>query len=192
MAKEKITKECRKAIEASEKKWDARSKEYNAEWVNNIGVSIEQFLVLWDTLKELEKRYHIDPWAIAKDIRYKENYAVGQTRAKNYKEHGLKELHDAHLGLYAGCCDYQYNEFNDEVYSLYCRACPCLHHFRNFGTSEEEIKELASFFCSFDYAIMDGFNPELDNYPQQQLIMKGDPYCSYRTEDRRRRKAARK
>jgi hypothetical protein len=192
MAKEKISNYGREAIETSEKQWEARSKEYNAQWVDNIGISQEEFLIMWDALKEVEKKYNINPWGIAKDYRYKEFYAVGQARAKNYKEHGLKELHVAHLGLYAGCCDYEYEEFNEEVYSLWCRACPCLHHWRNLGRSDEEVKELAPYFCTFDYAIMDGFNPELDNYPQQKLIMKGDERCTYRTEDRRKKKFVQK
>jgi len=185
MAKGKITKECADVIAENQKKWDSHSKEWQEQWVANIGTGTEEFSVLWDTLKEIEKKCNVDPWGVAWDVRYKGSYAVGQERAKNYKQHGLKELYDAHLGLYPGVCDYEFIEFNDEVCELWCHACPVIQPLRDLGRTEEEIKEMCPLFCIFDYGIMDGFNPELENFPQPLLIMKGDPHCSYRTENRR-------
>jgi len=185
MAKEKIKREYAELIAEKKDKWEESLPEWKEQWFNNIDISVEAYVVLWDTLKEIEKKYNIDLRNIATEMRYKGGYASGVGLAKNYKEHGLKELYLAYLSTYEVVCAYKWFEFNDEVLSLWCQSCPCIQSFRKLGRTEEEIKEMGPLFCLADYALMMGFNPELDIFPQPRLIMRGDSHCSYRAEDRR-------
>jgi len=183
--REKVKKEYADLIEAAKKKWDETSPEWKEEWWAGLTMYIGGFLLLWDTLKEIEKKFGIDPWNIAREQRWKQSFATGQAIAKNYKQHGLKELYDAWPAVYEGVADQEFPEFDENVLAIHVHKCPCIETFKKMGRTDEEIKEMAPLFCLADYALMTGFNPELDNFPQATLVMKGNPYCSYRTEDNR-------
>lgn len=44
---------------------------------------------------------------------------------------------------------------------------------------------MAPYFCLLSYGTMQGFNPDLEVFPQSRILMRGDSHCSYRVEDNR-------
>jgi hypothetical protein len=107
---------------------------------------------------------------------------MGQRMAKNCKERGIKELYDAYPAQFEGVCEVEFFEFNDEVFHVWLHCCPVVQQLKDLGRTDEEVKEMAPLYCLGDQAIMAGFNPDFEVYAQPRLIMKGDPYCTYRVE----------
>lgn len=185
MANEKIKREYADMIAATKKKWDESSPESKEAFYANIATLVNGFLLWWDTLKEIEKRFNIDVMGIAREMRYKWAYDLGQKLGKNYKEQGMKVLYEAYDAQFEGVCEFEWAEFNDESRCLRLHHCPCIQFFRDAGRTDEEIKEIAPLFCLEDIAAMRGICPELEIFDQTRLIMKGDPYCSFHVEDNR-------
>ena len=159
-------------------------KEPNAERAF-IGTLVSDFILFWDTLKAIEKRFNIDVMGIAREQRWEHSFASGQRLAKKFQNHGVKDLYDAYNSQFEGLVRAKWFECNDKAFQKWNFACPCIDHFRNLGKTDEEIKEMAELFCLADIGIMQGFNPELEVYPQPRLLMRGDSHCAYRTEDHR-------
>lgn len=171
-------------ILAAQKRWQESDTE-KAVLKEVVSVSVEDFLLWWDTLRRIEKEFGIDPWGIAREERWKHGYEHGRRMAEEYKEHGTKDLYDAYNATFEGADDAVWLEANDKAFHKWNRHCPVLETFRKFR-SDEEIKEMAPLFCLEDQAIMTGFNPELDVFAQTRLIMAGDDRCVYRFEDNRK------
>jgi len=185
MANEKIKREYADMIAAAKKKWDESSPELKEAFFSNVATDIAGFLLWWDTLKEIEKRFNIDVMNIAREMRYKWAYDLGQKLGKNYKEQGMKVLYDAYDAQFEGVCEFEWIEFNDEVRCLRLHHCPCIQFFIEAGRTDEEIKEMTPLFCLRDIAVMRGICPDLEIFAQPRLKMMGDPWCSYHVEDNR-------
>ena len=71
MANEKIKREYADMIAAAKKKWDESSPELKEAFFSNLATDVAGFLLWWDTLKEIEKRFNIDVMNIAREMRYK-------------------------------------------------------------------------------------------------------------------------
>lgn len=179
--KKRMTKEYADMYAASVKKWNDSSPEWKEQWYKNIGIGAQAFVIWWDTLKEIEQKYHIDVWDIAREMRYRSAAASGEALAKKYKKHGIKELYDGYMSMFDVSCDIEYFELSDEAMYLWVHTCPVKPLLLELGKTEEEIKEMAPFYCLADFALMNAFNPELENFAQPRLIMKGDSHCTYRT-----------
>jgi len=165
--------------------WDKSSPKEKELYQAVIGTMVSGFLLWWDTLKAIEKKFNIDVMGIAREERWKFSLAAGQRLAKKYENHGLKDLYDAFNSQFEGIVNAEWLECNDNVFHKWNFACPCIDHFRDLGRSDEEIKEMAPYFCLLSYGTMQGFNPELEVFPQSRILMKGDSHCSYRVEDNR-------
>jgi len=174
-----------KHIEESRKKWDQLSPKEKELYTSIIGTLVSDFILFWDTLKAIEKRFNIDVMGIAREQRWEHSFASGQRLAKKFQNHGVKDLYDAYNSQFEGLVRAKWFECNDKAFQKWNFACPCIDHFRNLGKTDEEIKEMAELFCLADIGIMQGFNPELEVYPQPRLLMRGDSHCAYRTEDHR-------
>jgi len=179
-------------ILAAAKRWDEYSDTEKALFKMIVSTLVEDFLLWWDTLKRIEKEFGINPWSIAREERWKSSFANGQRRAKRFKEHGTKDIYDAYNATFEGLVDAIWIEANDKCFHKWNRNCPCLESFKEFGRTDEEIKEMAPMFCLADQGIMTGFNPELDTFAQTRLILAGDDHCVYRFEDNRKEKIGKK
>lgn len=175
-------------ILAAEKQWDEFPGSEKALFKELAFTDVRGFLLWWDTLKAIEKKFNIDVWGIAREERWKHSFEAGQALAKKFKEHGTKDLYDAYNSTFEGMVDAIWIEANDKVFHKWNRACPCIEAFKELGRTDEEIKEMAPLFCLDDQAIMTGFNPELDVFAQTRLLMAGDDHCVYRFEDNRKEK----
>ena len=138
---------------------------------------------MWDIVKEIEKEFGINAMAIVRRVIWEKSFKAGQGLAKKFKKHGTKELYEAFNSQFEGLVEAEWHEFNDEVLHKWNHACPNLQHLKDLGRTEEEIKEMAPYYCLQDIGIMTGFNPDLEVYPQSRLLMAGDPHCTYRVED---------
>lgn len=179
-------------ILAAQKRWEQYSDTEKALFKMIISTLVEDFLLWWDTLKRIEKEFGVNPWGIAREERWKSCFANGQRRAKKFKEQGTKDLYDAYNATFEGVVDAIWIEANDKCFHKWNRVCPCAEAFKEFGKTDEEIKEMAPWFCLADQAIMTGFNPELDVFAQTRLILAGDDHCVYRFEDHRQEKIGKK
>ena len=178
----------RDRILAAKKRWDEYSDTEKALFKMIISTLVEDFLLWWDTLKAIEKKFKIDVWGIAREERWKHSFENGRRRAKKFKEHGTKDLYDAYNATFEGVVDAIWIECNDRCFHKWNRNCPCIEAFRELGRTDNEIKEMAPLFCLADQAIMTGFNPELEVFAQTRLLMAGDDHCTYRFEDHRKAK----
>lgn len=178
----------RDRILAAKKRWDEYSDTEKGLLRSVVFTLVEDFLLWWDTLKAIEKKFNIDVWGIAREERWKHSFENGQRRAKKFKEHGTKDLYDAYNATFEGVVDAIWIECNDKCFHKWNRNCPCIEAFRELGRTDDEIKELAPLFCLADQAIMAGFNPELEVFAQTRLLMAGDDHCTYRWEDNRAEK----
>jgi hypothetical protein len=170
-------------IEEAKKKWEEKSSG-EKEFINtNFGKAVQSFVLWWDTLKAIEKKFNIDVMGIARVERWKHSIEAGRRLAKKYEEHGIKDLYDAYNSAYEGLVQAEWFELNDEVLHKWNYACPCIIHFKNLGKTKEEIMEMASLFCLADIGVMTGFNPKLEVFRQTRLLLKGDSHCCYRVED---------
>ena len=187
MANVKIKKEYVDMIAEAKKKWDESPPEMKAQWLAGIPKRVVGFLLLWDTLKAIEKKFNnVDVWNITRKITYNAAFAHGQKLAEKYKKfgrQGLKELYDGYFSAYEGVCDFEYLEFDDEVLSLWAHTCPFTQVLKDMGRTEEEIKEIAPLFNLWEYGVISGFNPGFENFPQPRLIMKGDSHSTYYIEN---------
>lgn len=170
-------------IEANKKRWEESSSEQKEGFLGAVDGLVEGFLLWWDTLKAIEEKFNIDVMGIAREERWKNQYEHGQRLAKNFKEHGIKDLYAAYGSTFEGICEKEYFEFNDDRYYMWIHHCPVYDAFKKVGRSDEEIKEMAPLFCLEDQAIMQGFNPELEVHAQSRLLMRGEGHCTYFVED---------
>jgi len=179
-------------ILAAQKRWNDYSDTEKALFKMIISSLVEGFLLWWDTLKRIEKEFGINPWGIAREERWKSNFENGRKRAKKFKGGGTVDIYDAYNSTFEGVVDAIWIEANDNAFHKWNRVCPCLETFKEFGRTDEEIKELAPLFCLADQAIMAGVSPECDVFAQTRLIMAGDDHCVYRFEDNRKEKIGKK
>jgi hypothetical protein len=176
MGEEKI--EYRDLIEEARNKWEILLPETKEAYKKMFLRSAQAFSLMWDILKEIEKRYGISVMELAKEMRWKQAYVAGQKAAKQFEKNGLKELYLSYSSFYEAICDVKWFEFNDNRIEKHCRRCPPQEAFRELGRTEEEMKEWADLFCLADRAFWSGFNPEFE-VCMPRLIMKGDPHCTY-------------
>jgi len=183
MAKEKM--QHMNLISEAIKKWEKKSPELKEAGAARIATAARGFDLLWTVLKRIEETYHIDTKNILREERWKQSFKVGQELAKKYKEHGIKDLYNAYWSAYEGSetpSRHIWFELNDERYHHWVRWCPVVQAFRDLGRSEEEIKEIAPYFCLQDPAIVKGFNPNFEvSVPAR--IMEGDDRCTYVIQD---------
>lgn len=171
-------------IEAALRKWEEMpplAKEIFVEGVRN---RVFIFLQWWDSLKAIEKKYNINVIDIAKEIRYKYYFEAGQILAKKSEKHGIRDLYNACLSGLEGIAKGRvWFELNDKRLRFDITWCQPHQYFKEFGKSDEEIKELAEFFCLQDEARLRGFNPKLKVFDKPCILMKGDSQCSFLVED---------
>jgi len=172
-------------VNECKKKWDESSPKEKELYQAIIGTMVSSFIMWWDTLKAIEKKFNIDVMGIAREERMKSVLAAGQRLSKKFKTHGIKDLYDAFNSQFEGIVNAKWIEFNDKASHKWNFTCPCIDHFRDLGKTDEEIKEMADLFCLGSVGTMQGFNPDLEVFPQSRLLMRGDSHCAYRVEDNR-------
>lgn len=170
-------------IAKAKKAWEDKSPVEKALFQAVVAAGARGFVLWWDTLKAIEKKFNIDVMGIAREERWKHGFARGQELAKNFKEHGCKDLYDAYNATYEGAVEAEWLECNDRCFHKWNHKCPVLPALKALGKSDEEIKEMAPLYCLIDIAIMTGFNPELEVFHQSRIILRGDSHCVYRFED---------
>jgi len=172
-------------IEESKKKWTEATPKEKELYQAVLATLASDFVFFWDFLKTVEKKFDIDAMGIARELRWKHCFAAGQRLAKKSESHGVKDLYDAYNSQFEGLVGAKWLECNDKAFHKWNFDCPVMPHLKNLGLTEDEMKEMAPLFCLADEAIMKGFNPELEVFPQPALLMAGDSHCAYRTEDHR-------
>jgi len=187
MAYEGVKEDYLNMIMAAKRRWEETPSGVKELWWAGITRKVSGFLLWWASLKEIEKKFNIDVWGVAREMQYKSAFAHGERLARNYKKHGLSELYEAHFSNYEGVCEIKYIEFNDEVLSMWFQFCPFTKILKDQGKTPEERKEMASLFCLWDYGVIDGFNPDFETFSPPRLIMKGDSYSTFHVEHHRKR-----
>jgi hypothetical protein len=170
-------------IADAKKKWEdlsLREKEIHNRVFRR---GVERFILMWDILKAIEKKFDINVMGIVREEIWKHSFEAGKKLAKKYQKQGVKELYDAFNSQFEGLVEGEWFELNDKVLHKWNYACPNYQHFKDLGKSDEEIKEIAPYYCLQDIGIMTGFNPQLEVFPQSRLLMAGDSHCTYRVED---------
>lgn len=183
-----VTKEAQEIIKAGRKKWRETSEEYKQGWWTALSTEIAGFIQWWDTLKEIDRKLPVDIWDIARKTRWEWSFNLGKKMGQDYKDHDLKDLYHGYIETFEGTCDMEFTEFNDEAIAWRVHKCPCHQIFKESGKTDEEIKELADLYCLMDIGCMSGFNPNFEVFHQPRLLMKGDPYCTYRIEYKEKNK----
>lgn len=184
--KQKMTEEKMKypnVVAEAKKKWDNLTDNEKAISHRVFRRGIERWILMWDILKAIEEKFGINVWDIVREEIWKHSFAAGQNLAKKYERHGVLELYDAFNSQFEGLVQAEWLELNDKVLHKWNHACPNYQHLKDLGKTEEEIKEMAPYYCLQDIGIMTGFNPDLEVFPQSRLLMAGDPHCTYRVED---------
>jgi hypothetical protein len=168
------------ALEKWEKTPDVEKEMFVARMKGRLAI----FLQWWDSLKEIEKKYHVDAVEVAKQVRIKHCVEDGRKLAQKSKGHGIRDLYNACFAGMEGLSKGRvWNELNDKRFHLWIKSCPNVPLFEELGISKEEMKEFADFFCCQDEAIYRGFNPKFEVFDKSRTIMKGDSHCSYIIED---------
>jgi len=183
MAKEKI--QYMNLLSEAIKKWEKVPPEAKEMGVAKTIASVRGFDLLWRVVERIEEKHHINVKDIVQEERWKQAFAVGQGLAKKYKEHGIKDLYNAFFSQYEGSetpSRHIWFELNDERDHHWVLHCPNLQHFRNLGRTDEEIKEMAPYFCLQDVALVKGFNSKFE-VSQPVTIMMGDDHCTYIVDD---------
>ena len=170
-------------IAKAKKEWEDKPEAEKAQFLSGIANGVAAFLLWWDTLKAIEKKFNVEVMGIAREMRWKYGFERGQRMAKDFKEHGCKDLYDAYNAKFEGVVEAEWFECTDKCVHKWNYKCPCIQAFKDLGRTDEEIKEMAPLYCLNDIAIMTGFNPKLEVFPQPRLIMRGDSHCVYRFED---------
>jgi len=170
-------------IAEGKKKWEEKSPEEKAALVRFYRRGVERFVLMWDIVKRIEKELNTNVMGIVRDEIWKHSFEAGERLAKKYEEHGLKELYDAFFSQAQGLVDAEWFEFNEKVLHKWNRECPNIQHLRDLGKTDEEIKEIAPYYCLQDIGIIAGFNPILEVFPQSRSLLAGEPHCTYRVED---------
>lgn len=179
MAEEKIDKAL---LSEAKKKWGQMSPEAQELWYVDVATDCQGFLLLWDVVKRIEETFKIDVKGILREERWKHSFAYGQELAKKYKKHGIKELYDAYSYTYEGRGHRAWFELNDQRAHWWVLECPLYKYFKEAGRTDEEIREMAPFYCFQDEALMKGFNPNFE-VAAPTKIMAGDDHCTYIVED---------
>lgn len=170
-------------VAEAKKKWEALSPKEKEIYHRVFRRGVERFILMWDILKAIEKNFNIDVMGIVREEIWKHSFEAGKKLAAKYKKHGVKELYDAFNAQFEGLVEAKWFELNDKALHKWNFACPNYQHFKDLGKTDEEIKEIAPYFCLQDIGIMTGFNPKLEVFPQSRLLMSGDSHCTYRVED---------
>jgi hypothetical protein len=144
---------------------------------------VDRWILMWNIVKRIEKTFSINVMGIVREEIWKHSFSAGQTLAKQYKTHGIKDLYDAFIAQFVGVMNPVWFEFNDKVMEVWPTACANVSHFRDLGWTDEQIKETAPYYCLQDTGIMAGFNPKFEVFPQPRLLLLGDSHCSYRVEN---------
>ena len=174
-------------IEEANKKWEAMGPEGQKLWLDMEDKNLDMFLMLWNCIKRIESELHINVMGIVKDEWVKQFRQRGQEIATNYKEHGLKELHDAIFAHYEGISKSKWIEFNDRRLLMRKTYCPPAEFFRRMVKTDEELKEIAEVHCSAEEALVEGFNPELECAGIPKPMVVGCSHCTYFIEDHGRK-----
>lgn len=171
-------------IAAALEKWENMTPMEKDLYANGMRGRVGLFLQWWDCLKAIEKEYNINVMDIAKQVRYKHSIDAGKELAKKSKKHGIKDLYNACLAGLEGISEARvWLELNDKRLHYRVKVCPPHQFFKDFGRSDEEIKELSEFYCYQDEALLRGFNEKLEVFDKPRIIMRGDSHCSYIVED---------
>lgn len=184
MAEERLKLEYVKRSAEVKKEFESKSPEYKELYNTWFMQMAADFILLWDTLKAIEKKCGIDVMNIAREERWKHAYEAGVKIGREYgKRVGIKDLYELYSAKFEGQCDYKWFDLNDERSYLWCTKCPLVPCLKELGKTDEEIKEMAPLFCLADIAIMSGMAPELEIFPQPRTLMGGASHCSYYTHD---------
>jgi hypothetical protein len=170
-------------VEESKEKWEKKSPQEKAAWDSMFKRGVDYWCLMWEVVKRIEKEFNINVMGILSDEIWKHFFEAGQRIAKKYEEHGLKEIYDAYTGKFEGLVNADWLEFNDKVLHKWNRSCPSVQHFRNLGKTDEEIKEIAPYYCLQEIGTINGFNPRFEVFPRTRLLLLGDSHCTYRIED---------
>lgn len=171
-------------IAAALEKWEKMTPLEKEIYADGMRGRVRIFLQWWDCLKAIEEKYDIKVMDIAKEVRRKHSIEHGQKLAKKSKDHGIRDLYNVCLaGLEGMSKGRVWFELNNKRLQYWVKWCPPHQYFKEFGRSDEEIEELAEFYCLQDEALLRGFNPELEVFDKPRIIMRGDSHCSYIVED---------
>ncbi len=171
-------------IAAALKKWEEMTPLEKELYADGMRGRVRIFLQWWDCLKAIEEKFNINVMDIAKEVRYKASFETGKRLAKKSKKHGIKDVYNVCLAGLEGMSKARvWFELNDRRLHYWVKWCPPHQFFKEFGRSDEEIRELAEFYCLQDEALLRGFNPKLEVFDKPRIIMRGDSHCSYIVED---------
>lgn len=185
MASEKIKPEYQKLRDEEIKKWNAMPQEARDMWDEVLYMDVAGFVLWWDTLKAIEGKCGVDVMGIARALRYKWGIKLGRDMAKRTKNHGLKDLFTVFWPPYENPSEVKVLEFTDDVLTVACTKCPAIPLLKEWGKTDEEIKEMGPYLCLMDPGIYKGFNPEFTVYHPPCLLTLGDECCVFRVEDNR-------
>ena len=165
-------------------KWGEMTPLEKELYANGMRGRVDIFLQWWDCLKAIEKKYNINVMDIAKEVRYKHSFETGRRLSKKSKKHGIRDFYNVcFAGLEGMSKGRVWFELNDKRLHYWVKWCPPYQYFKEFGRSEEEIKELAEFYCIQDEARYRGFNPKFEVFDSPRNLMKGDSHCTHVIED---------
>lgn len=174
------------AVKKNIEDWEAGRRQV---WYRGRMSAAANWILMWDTLKEIEARYNnVDVRSILRRQRFQKAFAAGQKLAKARKEQGLRnsiiDLYDAFFAQFdEGPSKFIWLELNDKCMHYWNLRCVNHQFFRQLGKTDEEIKEMAPFYCIVDQGFVQGFNPNFEVFPYPRIQMAGDPHCSLYIED---------
>lgn len=173
------------AVKKNMEEWEAGLRQ---AWYRGRVSAAANWVLMWDTLKEIEAKYNIEVLPILKRQRFQKAFATGQKLAKARKEQGLGNgIIDLYDGFFAafdeGPSKFLWLELNDKCMHYWNLRCANYHFFRQLGKTDQEIKEMAPYYCIVDQSLAQGFNPNFEVFPYPRIQMSGDCHCTLRVED---------
>jgi hypothetical protein len=173
------------AVKKNIAEWEAGRRQ--AWYRGRYGAAVN-WVLMWDTLKDIEKKYSVDALSSLRQQRFRLAFEAGQNAAKARKEKGLGngilDLYDAFIaGFDEGPSKFVWIELNEKCMHYWNLRCVNYQYFRQLGKTDAEIKEMAPFYCLVDQGYMQGFNPNFEVFPYPRIQMAGDSHCSLRIED---------
>lgn len=172
-------------IQKALERWDQLPQGVRDAFYDNLRTEAIGWLQLWRICKRIEKKYNIDVMNILREEREKMAFALGQQLAQKFEEHGIKDVYEAYFARFEGRRGHRvWFELSDERLHYWVLECPFRKIFLELGSSDEEIKEMAPYFClPWDVVIVKGFNPKLECCTPPSNILRGDDHCTYIIED---------
>jgi len=180
MAKERI--QYMNLLSQAKKRWTELPAEAKDLVLARHAAGARAFDLLWRVIKRIEEKHHIDVKGILREERWNQGFAMGQELAKKSEGNGIKDLYNAFFAQFEGKGSRVWFELNDLRQHHWTLECPNLEHFKAFGRTDEEIKEMGPYFCLQDDAIIKGFNSNFE-VSAPTRILQGDDHCTWIIED---------